>query len=223
MNLGELITATRLELLDDPLNVEHPDDNLWSDAELIRMANWAEQEACRRAGLLFDQDTEDVALHTLAAGDCSVTLKPCVLTVERVWFDGVAMAVTHEGQLRHCYGAQFEARTGPPQAYYFVNNTVVLYPKPENGGELRLRVNRLPVTAMAEDTDTPEIDEQYHYDLALGIAHKAFLKPDTETFNKSASVENEARFTMTFGQQKTAKAITHQRTNVTKRTRYRSV
>jgi len=59
-----------------------------------------------------------------------------------------------------------------------------------------LRVARLPLVPYTEaDLDlatppTPEVDSQWHYGLANGIAKYAFLKPDSETYDPQQSQRN---------------------------------
>ncbi len=118
MTLEELIEAVRIDFLDDEVDEDYPDDNLWTDTELTRYANWAVKEACRRANLIYDDETADVAVFTLEAGAYSAALHNKVRFVERVKFDGETLAATSEGQLDRCY-SNWEDRTGTPQAFYY--------------------------------------------------------------------------------------------------------
>lgn len=222
MTLGEILTAVREDILEDPKCAEAPEDNLWSDDQLTRYANWAQKSACRRANLLFDSETDGVAVYTLAVGEFQAVLSPLVLFVERVWFDDEPMAVTDQEQLRRCYGDKFESRTGTPQAYYMDNGKVVMFPKPEAGGVIKTRACRLPLVDLSSPRDAPEIDEQYHDGLLNGIAHRAFLKQDSQTLDKRASADQEALFSAAFGPEPSASVISHKRNRVPRRTKFPS-
>lgn len=222
MNLGEILNRVRVEILDDPKNEEFPGHNLWYDDELTAHVNWAIREACIRAKLLFDKLTDGVAVHTIASGQYSVRMSKLVLFIERAWFDGSPLAVTDEDQLARCYGSSWENRTGVPQAYYLMNNTISLFPKPLAGGELNMRVCRLPIDDLDSLGDEPEIDEQYHQDLLSGIASRAYLKQDAQCLDKAASADQMALFDMSFGKPVSAKTVQHQRNRVQKRTKFRT-
>ena len=69
MTLAELIAALRTDADDLVAN-----PYLWSDAELTRWANEAEQEAALRAKLLFDASTTAVCQIAVLAGTTSYAL-----------------------------------------------------------------------------------------------------------------------------------------------------
>ena len=143
-----------------------------------------------------------------------------IIFIERAWFDGVPLGATDTDQLEHCYGRFWESRTGTPQAYYTENNIVSLFPKPLDGGELKTRCCRLPLTPMNSINDTPEIPARYHDGLVHGICHKAFLKHDTETLDKTASADQEALFSGYFGKATSVHTRNHQRNRVPKRGKF---
>ena len=222
MNLGTLINRVRVEILDDPINEKFPDDNLWSNDELTAFANWAEREACHRAKLLFDTSTADVAVFTLDTGDYSKALPAVVIFAERAWFDGSPLSTTDEDQLQRCYGPHWENRTGKPQAYYLRDNEVCLYPKPETGGELILRVCRYPLKDMGSYSDTPEISAPYHEGLLHGIAGRAYQKQDSQCLDKRAAADQISLFDGFFGKPVSVKNLQHQRNRVQKRAPFRT-
>jgi len=77
MTLAELIAAFRTDADDLVAN-----PYLWSDAELTRWANEAEQEAALRAKLLFDASTMAVCQIAVLAGTTSYALHAKVHDVE---------------------------------------------------------------------------------------------------------------------------------------------
>jgi hypothetical protein len=64
-------------------------------------------------------------------------------------------------------------------------------------------ISRLPAAAMVlanKDTDTPEIDAQYHLGLVDWMLHRAYSKQDSETLDKGKAKEHLKRFTARFGE-----------------------
>lgn len=65
--------------------------------------------------------------------------------------------------------------TGTPMAYVFKKNRLVLYPAPDVAYPLRLFYT-YSVTDMVNDSDVPDVPEDYHELIALLAAQDGFLK-----------------------------------------------
>lgn len=64
---------------------------------------------------------------------------------------------------------------GEPYAYTFDKNNIVLQPVPQTARELRLAYSYL-VADMTQDSDEPDVPEQFHEFLAVLAARDCFLK-----------------------------------------------
>ena len=71
----------------------------------------------------------------------------------------------------------------------------------EEGDTLRLECYRLPLAAMEDGSDTPEIHEAHHEHLIQWALHKAFSVPDADAFDPARAKMAEDAFTRYFGLQ----------------------
>lgn len=196
MKLGELLAMVRRDELDDDST-----PYLWSDASLIEYAEDAENEACRRASLLRDATTTAICRITLAAGTASYDIDPRVLRVRRARLVGNApLRPMTTAELDECRSG-WEDESGEPVAYVadWETGALRLYPTPNAVGTVELQVVRLPLVAMNDMEDTPEIHARFHRDLRHWIVKRAFSKKDSETEDLKRAAEAEARFAAAFG------------------------
>lgn len=197
MKLDALLDVVRTEIddLQEPF--------LWSDRELIEYADDAQNEACRRARLLLDSEDATVCRIVLEAGTAVYALDPRVIRVERAIVAGDVMP------LRMCLRRHVDRMlpgwedmtAGPPEVLIpdWQSRSIRLVPAPEQAGTLRLTVVRLPLVALNDLDDEPEIPEHFHRNLRHWIIHRAYLKRDSETFDEQASMKALAWFTEEFG------------------------
>lgn len=198
MKLGELLAMVRRDELDDEAS-----PYLWSNASLIEYAEDAENEACRRASLLRDATTTAICRITLVAGTAQYDLDPRVIRLRRVRLTGntTPLRPMTTTELDECRPG-WEDDTGDPVAYLTDWETGVLrlYPTPDAVGALELQVVRLPLVAMNDMEDTPEINARFHRDLRHWIVKRAFSVLDSERQDKDRAREAEARFALAFGE-----------------------
>jgi len=197
VKLGALLEVVRTEIDDrqEPL--------LWSDAELMEYADDAQNEACRRARLLVDSENETVCRITLEAGTATYALDPRVIRVERAIVAGEVLP------LRMCLRRHADRMLpgwedlddGLPEILIpdWQSRSIRLVPAPEAAGTLRLTVVRLPLAALNDLEDEPEIPEHFHRNLRHWIIHRAYLKRDSETFDEKAGLKALAWFVEEFG------------------------
>ena len=57
----------------------------------------------------------------------------------------------------------------------------------------------MPLKALENDTDKPELHESHHRHLVHWALHRAFSKPDSETIDPQRAAAAEAAFTRYFG------------------------
>ena len=216
----ELITHLRESILDDV--VPPP---LWSDTELLRMFNYAEVQACRRAHLIIDSTTALDSGTAATAGTmgqkalCQLplignqavyNLSPKILQVKRLQLGSMAFPLLGpltydevDSELSGWWGTNGTVGTcgssGYPTTYLNEpGNSITFLLAPSVNDTAYLVVSRLPLTPFTMGT-APEIDEKYHIDLCDWAAHLAYMKSDTETLNLNLAKFYEDRFTQKFG------------------------
>ncbi|MNV63001.1 hypothetical protein D3C71_1555760 [compost metagenome] len=64
---------------------------------------------------------------------------------------------------------------------------------------LRLEGYRLPLAALEQDSDEPEIHKGHHRHLVDWALHRAFSVPDADTFDPKRAGDAEAAFAAYFG------------------------
>ena len=89
--------------------------------------------------------------------------------------------------------------TGTPRHAVQDDTRITLVPRPELAGTLHVEGYRVPLKAMENDTDKPELNEAHHRHLVHWALHRAFSMPDSETIDPTRAATAEAAFTRYFG------------------------
>lgn len=174
---------------------------LWSDAEIVGYLNDAINEACERALLIEDRTTPVVCSITLVPAQADYTLHASILKVKRLTFRGRALIETSIEAMDEG-SRQWEDQTGDPTHYILTSDSGLrMVPTPVTSEAIALTVYRTPITPLtvSPGTTAPEIPERYHQRLMDWVRRSAYIKPDTEVFDKAASERYEAAFTASFG------------------------
>jgi len=219
----ELIAHLRESMLDD---MQPP--YLWPDTELLRLLNYAEVQACRRAHLIIDDITandsgtaatastagqQPLCRVTIVANQATYNLSPKILQVKRCQLQSMTYPLEGPYHYPHLdeqisgwfgtYGTSGTVGTagsgGEPWA--FMNepgNTITFILAPSTSDTAYLVVSRIPLISFTLQT-SPEIAEKYHIDLCDWAAHLAFMKPDSDTINENLAKFYNDRFTAKFG------------------------
>jgi hypothetical protein len=175
---------------------------LVSNARLTAFANWAQQEAARRARLITDSEEPETCRIDLTANVASYDLDPRVIRILR------ARLVGRSAYLRRISrkdldprGSSWEDETGEPQAYVpdVGSRKFRPWPMPEESGVVWLTVLRLPLVDMVGDEDVPELAEHAHMALVDGMEHRFYTMPDRELRNEERAAAALARFEREFG------------------------
>lgn len=209
MEVQQLIDAARLRLDDSVEPYHYPDD------ALILHAAEAEAEAAMRASLLYDDSSAWLALP-LAAGQDTYAIDPRVWRIDCAWLvEGsieTPLVPTGVDQLRpeQClpglFGGYAGPTTGKPQCFAQVGSTVRLWPVPAapTSATLRLAVYRLPIEALEDGGDEPEIPVFYHMGLVDWMLYRAWSNQDSEIFAPERSAQAAADFERRFGERPSA-------------------
>lgn len=198
MTLDDLIAEYREEAHDSGT------PPLVSDAWLTKRANQAEQEVCRRSGLLIES-VHAMCTVAVTAGDPVVSLNSKIIDIKkaRMSLDAVFLLPASVNNL--C--ATWEADTGTPSHYItdYQSGAIRLYPVPVVDDDLKLTVTRLPLVGMSAGTDEPEIRAEYHDALVQWLLHRAYAKQDIDIFDPQKSARALAEFEREFGTRSSAR------------------
>ena len=217
----ELIEHLRVSVLDD-----NKLPYLWEDPELIRLLNYAEVQACRRAHLIVDAITASdsgTAATASTAGQrplCRLPivadqgvyeLSPKILQVKRLQLQSMPYPIPSspvrypeaDELIPDWFGTSGTVSTSGSGGYpdFWLNepgNTITFLRAPSANDTAFLTVVRIPLVSFDCQT-SPEIDEKYHIDLCDWAAHLAFMKPDSDTNNVNLAKFYEDRFEKKFG------------------------
>lgn len=196
MNLGELIEDARERVGDEGT------PPFCSDARFTRFANQAQREACRRARLLVDSTTTALCDVTVESGTAVYALDPRVLFVRRAIIVGQTrpLARIHHRDLDQL-GTEWMDEEGDIDGFVIGLDTgkLRLYRKPTADGTARLTVVRLPLEDLADEGDTPEIDERYHEALVEWMVYRYYSTNDSEVRDDAKAALALAAFEREFG------------------------
>ena len=197
MNLEALRTQFREEA-DDKIA-----PYLFSDDQILAWLNEAEDEAAARARLLAEYSDPAICSITVTANQPTYATHEAVLDITRAAFtptggDSTVLFITDRTELDRI---KPDWRTSTDEPEYLVQDDtkVQIVPTPTVAGSLDIECNRLPITPMASDADTPEIARAHHRYLVHWALHRAFSLPDTETVDPKKAASGEAAFTAYFG------------------------
>ena len=219
--LGEEIVGYLRESILDDVKVPY----LWSTTELLRMCNYAEVQACRRAHLIIDSSTANdsgtagtastmgqkpLCTLSIVANQATYNLSPKVLMVKRaqllsqaVPLDGPKTYFDLDYLISGWIGTSgtvgTAGSTGAP--VFFLNepgNTITFVEAPSVDDTAYLVVSRIPLIPFELKT-SPEIDEKYHIDLTDWAAHLAYMKNDSDTLNLNLAKYYSDSFAAKFG------------------------
>lgn len=194
MNLKELIAEFRSHAddLEEPFK--------WGDEELGRYFTDAEDQACRRALLLDDDETPTVCKLTVTAGVSRYALNRLIIRVDRAYLNTakVLLDPIDEMQLdrERC---DWRTATGVPNCFVVRRKKIQLIPEPVTADTLTLKVKRRPLKVLKDESDTPEIPEQYHLQLLDWVLHRAYMKHDADVFDEDFAKLHADKFTASFG------------------------
>lgn len=200
MTLEDLIRRFRIDATDTV-----PSPYLFDDEWVIVWLNDAQAEAAVRGRLLYEADNPVVCEIAVSAGVNTYQLHASLYELASTRFE-----VAGETRSEPLYLTTREelTRTRPdwrndaddrPRFIIQDDSSITLWPRPNQAGTVRLEGYRLPIAAMANDSDKPEINATHHRYLVYWALHMAFSRPDAETFDPQRSKTAEDAFTRYFG------------------------
>lgn len=198
MNLEQLTAQFRVDA--DDLTEPH----FW-DAEWI--ATWlteAQAEAAIRKRLLYEAANPAVCQIAVAANAATHDLHKSLFELVHLRFQATGattssvLTIKAREELDRIRPG-WRDETGTPRHAIQDDTRITLVPRPELAGTLHIEGYRVPLKALENDTDKPELNEAHHRHLVHWALHRAFSKPDSETIDPTRAATAEAAFTRYFG------------------------
>ena len=198
MNLEQLTAQFRVDA--DDLTEPH----FW-DAEWI--ATWlteAQAEAAIRKRLLYEASNPAVCQIAVAANTATHDLHKSLFELVHLRFQATGattssvLTIKAREELDRIRPG-WRDETGTPRHAIQDDTRITLVPRPEVAGTLHVEGYRVPLKALENDTDKPELHEAHHRHLVHWALHRAFSKPDADGFDPTRAATAEAAFTRYFG------------------------
>src|SRR5262245_719792 len=214
MTLGELIALYRQQADDQ---TSHP---LWRDDELLRWANDAEVEACRRARLIVDSrsvtqgtgtaTTDGICRITLGSGVEFYDLDPRIIYLRRVKLASRTIPLeSFDYRDLDCTSPGWESHTGNVTGYVrgLDSGKFRPYKIPNGTDTVNLLVVREPLEPMEDPNDKPEINPRYHRNLVDWMLFKGYSRMEAQTYDPELAAKHLALFEAEFGTRNKAAAL----------------
>ena len=198
MNLEQLIQQFRVDA--DDLTEPHFWDAEWIAAWLTE----AQAEAAIRKRLLYEASNPAVCQIAVAANAATHDLHKSLFELVHLRFQATGAATSSVLSIKAREELDrirpgWRDETSTPRHAIQDDTRITLVPRPELAGTLHIEGYRVPLKALENDTDKPEIHEAHHRHLVHWALHRAFTKPDSETIDPTRAATAEAAFTRYFG------------------------
>lgn len=180
MNTTELLTTFREEVVDQALPY------LWSDALVYTYIDDAQKQFCRETNGI--EDARSFRLTILADGTEWYAINDKILKLRDAIDPDTGNPVSLiavEKMSANCM--KFDGAVGQVKALVtgMQKGYVRAWPKPNVASTVELRTFRLPEDIVAGDDF--EIEDRHVLPLLFWVKHKAYLKQDTEVYDKNMS------------------------------------
>lgn len=198
MNLDQLICQFRIDASD----LRQP--FLFEDEWVAGWLTEAVAEAAVRGRLIMDVSTPAVCEIPVVAGAAVYPLHAALFELVHLRFKAAGSTrsepvhlMTREELGRIC--PEWRDREGRIEFAIQDDTRIQLVGIPRTTGVLHIEGYRVPLKALANGADKPEISSAHHHHLVHWALHRAFSQPDGETFDPSRAARAEAAFTAYFG------------------------
>ena len=199
MNLEQLIEQFRIDA--DDLQ----DPPLWEPEWVAAWLTEAQAEAAVRGRLLFEAADPAICEIAVTAGVATYPLHKSLYELEHLRFKASGATTSDRVHLKTREELDrirpgWRDRTDSRPCFAIQDDTrITLVDRPSVDGTLFVEGYRLPLKALANDNDKPEINEAHHRHLVHWALHRAFSKPDADAQDKTRAATEEAAFTAYFG------------------------
>ena len=199
MNLEQLIQQFRIDADD----MQSPP--LWESEWVAAWLTEAQAEAAVRGRLLFEAADPAICEIAVTAGVATYPLHRTLYELEHLRFKAAGAGNSERVRLKTREELDrirpgWRDRSDSQPCFAIQDDTrITLVDRPSVAGTLYVEGYRLPLRALVNDNDKPEIHEAHHRHLVHWALHRAFSKPDSETIDKDRAALAEAAFTDYFG------------------------
>ena len=199
MNLGQIIAEFRAEAGDTTRPY------FWTDERATVFANEAQDEACRRSLLLVDSSSSFCVLSA-TAGEAVVKIDPRILDIRRARIAKKQLAIVTCADM-DSRTESWEEDEGEPESLVmdYQSGAVRFWPIPTSDVDVSLTVARLPLSEMANESDTPEIRNEHQRGLINWMLHRAYLTQDADALDSNKAAQSLALFEREFGRRSSAR------------------
>lgn len=199
MNLEQLTAQFRIDA-DDVV----PNPYLWADEWIATWLTEAQAEAAIRKRLLYEASNPAVCQIAVAANAATHDLHKSLFELVHLRFQATGATTSSVVTIKSREELDrirpgWRDETGTPRHAIQDDTRITLVPRPELAGTLHVEGYRVPLKALENDTDKPELNEAHHRHLVHWALHRAFSKPDSETIDPTRAATAEAAFTRYFG------------------------
>ena len=198
MNLEQLIAQFRIDA-DDLVQ-----PYLWPDEWVAPWLTAAVSEAAVRGRLIYEAANAAVSQIAVSASAATHDLHKSLFELVHLRFQATGAATSSVLPIKAREELDrirpgWRDETGTPRYAVQDDTRITLVPRPELAGTLHIEGYRVPLKALENDTDKPEIHEAHHRHLVHWALHRAFSKPDADGFDTTRASSAEAAFTRYFG------------------------
>ena len=181
MTGAELLEYVRTDLLRDSAL-----PYLWSDTLILKYLTEAQEKFARETYCLSDNTTAEITTITTEADTAEYALSDLVLHVYSARVSDVSYNM--RDWTSRVVPSHLLTTTGQPVAYTMDEGTesIRFYPTPETAYTIYLRVARMPLDGIDEDSD-PVIPVRYHLDLGEYAAYRCLMNNDVDGNNLGAA------------------------------------
>ena len=198
MNLEELITEFRVQADDAVIPY------FWDSDWLAKVFSEAQEEAAIRGRLLHESSNPAVCQIAITAGQSAYPLHAALYEIDYLAFAKAGETTRTPVKLvsREALDAirtDWRQVAGTVEYAIQSDTGLRLAYTPDADGTLYLEGYRLPLKALAGDTDKPEIHRAHHIHLVQWALHRAFSVPDSDMFDADRAALAERKFAGYFG------------------------
>lgn len=166
---------------------------LWTDDDAFVFMNEAQNEFCRKTEGIPDASTSEVISVPVETGEIFADVHKSILAFRQA----VLVSTGRKLDIKnHTEISRWDNSTGSVTAMIvgLENHRVRWDYTPLVDDEVTLLVYRLPLTTIDDFDQELEVEDKHHASLSFWMSHLAYLKQDTETFDKQASDRAKANF-----------------------------
>ena len=182
MKLFDILTEYRRQIQD------RVKPYLVANEEAIAYLNEAHREAARRARLIVDSTTDNVAKVSVQSGIPLVEISSKIVAIRRIRLESRSAPlrkrlVRDMDELAPGWDASTNLSQPSTVVVDYQSDALYLYPPPKNDDVLLMTIVREPLEDLKDDDDEPEIPGRYHHTLIEWMKFKTYSNEDTDLYD----------------------------------------